>query len=97
MFDFNTFCSQIYFFSIQSQVAYLFIMLSITFSNLTKSAEVSFSPFTASALFLCDSGAFLSIFKPCYSTHEITLLSFMLAIVTVPETISHAVETSSEE
>ena len=57
---------------------------------------MGFSLFKASVLFLYD-GAFLSIFKHCYSAHEVTSLSFTLVVVTATETTSDAVETSLEE
>lgn len=49
---------------------------------------MGFSLFKAPVLFLYDVGAFLSILKHCYSTHEVTLLSFTQVIVTVTETTS---------
>ena len=57
---------------------------------------MGFSLFKASVLFLYD-GAFLSIFKHCYSAREVTSLSFTLVVVTATETTSDAVETSLEE
>lgn len=48
-------------------------------------------------LFLYNFGAFLIIFKQCYSAQEVMLLSFMLVVVTGTETTSDAVETSLEE